>query len=79
MRLHDSGASLGVTERSAYGKVTDPPAGDYISKYKDDRRNSYQIEAHQPLPEPISRERTFRELFALFTGEGQPPAGGRHR
>jgi MarR family len=74
MRLRDIAARLGITERSAYGIVTDLTVAGYISKRKDGRRNRYQIEAHQPLPEPTSRERTVGEILALLTAErpGQP-------
>jgi hypothetical protein len=78
MRLRDIAARLGITERSAYGIVTDLTAAGYISKHKDGRRNRYQIEAQQPLPEPTSRERTVGEVLALLTAEppGQPPERG---
>ncbi|SRR5712691_10186533 len=55
MRLRDIAASLGITERSAYGIVTDLTAAGYVLKHKDGRRNRYQIQAHLPLPEPFSR------------------------
>jgi hypothetical protein len=76
MRLYDIAARLRITERSAHGIVTDLTAAGYISKHKDGRRDRYQIVAHQPLPEPITREKTFREVFALLPGAaaGQPPA-----
>jgi hypothetical protein len=74
MRLRDIAARLDITERSAYGIITDLTAARYISKRKDGRRNRYQIEAHQPLPEPASRERTVGEVLAMLTGTGQPPA-----
>ena len=32
------------------------------------RRNRYQIQAHLPLPEPTSRERTVGEILALLAG-----------
>ena len=74
MRLRDIAARLGITERSAYGIVADLTAAGYIIKHKDGRRNHYQIQAHQPLPEPTSRERTVGEVLALLTapGPGQP-------
>ena len=81
MRLHDIAARLRVTERSAHSIVTALTAAGYISKHKDDRRDRYQIVAHQPLPEPITREETFREVLALLPGAaaGQPPAEREHR
>ena len=41
-------------------------------KQKDGRRNRYQIQAHLPLPEPASRERTVGEVLALLTGDDRP-------
>jgi MarR family len=75
MRLRDIAARLSITERSAYGIVTDLIGAGYIRKRKDGRRNHYQIEAHQPLPEPTSRERTVGEILALLMAErpGRPP------
>ena len=35
---------------------------------RDGRRNRYQIQAHLPLPEPASRERTVGEVLALLAG-----------
>ena len=50
-RLRDIAASLGITERSAYGIVTDLAEARYVIKQKDGRRNRYQIQAHLPLRE----------------------------
>src|SRR5258708_23907701 len=66
VRLRDIAASLGVTERSAYGIVTELAEAGYVVKQKDGRRNPYQIQAHLPLPEPARRERTVGEVLALL-------------
>jgi MarR family len=81
MRLHDMTARLHITERSAHDIVNDLTAAGYISKHKDDRRNRYPIMAHQSLPEPITREKIFREVLALLPGAaaGQPQAERGHR
>jgi DNA-binding transcriptional ArsR family regulator len=68
VRLRDIAARVGVTERTAYGIVTDLTEAGYVVKHKDGRRNRYQIQAHLPLPEPDSRERTIGEILALLTG-----------
>ena len=70
VRLRDIATELGVTERTAYGIVTDLTGAGYVVKHKDGRRNRYQIQAHLPLPEPDSRERTIGEILALLTGAG---------
>jgi DNA-binding transcriptional regulator PaaX len=69
-RLRDIAASLGITERSAYGIVTDLAEAGYVVKQKTGRRNRYQIQAHLPLPEPSSQERTVGDVLALLAGTG---------
>jgi predicted ArsR family transcriptional regulator len=73
VRLRDIAARLDITERSAYGIVTDLTQAGYIVKQKDGRRNRYQIQMHLPLPEPTSRERTLGEILALLTGDSAVP------
>ena len=70
VRLRDIAASLGITERSAYGIVTDLAEAGYMVKQKTGRRNRYQIQAHLPLPEP-SQPRTHRRR--------RPGPSRRHR
>ena len=76
-RLRDIAASLDITERSAYGIVTDLAAAGYLVKQKDGRRNRYQVQAHLPLPEAASREPAIGEvLAALMGGEARKPSAG---
>jgi DNA-binding IclR family transcriptional regulator len=77
VRLRDIASRLGITERGAFGIVTDLTEAGYIVKQKDGRRNRYQIQAHLPLPELTSRERTLGDLLALV-GNDKParPTGG---
>jgi predicted transcriptional regulator len=70
VRLRDIAARVGITERTAYGIVTDLAGAGYVVKQKDGRRNRYQIQAHLPLPEPASRERTIGEVLAVLAGIG---------
>ena len=72
VRLRDIAASLDVTERSAFGVISDLVEAGYVVKEKDGRRNRYHIQAHLPLPEPTARERTVGEVLALLTGTGPP-------
>ena len=66
VRLRDIAASLDITERSAFGVITDLVEAGYVMK--DGRRNRYHIQAHLPLPEPTTRERTVGEVLALLAG-----------
>ena len=61
-------ASLNISERSAFGIITDLAQAGYVVKGKDGRRNRYHIQAHLPLPEPDGRERTIGEILDLLTG-----------
>ena len=70
VRLRDIAASLDITERSAFGIITDLVEAGYMVKEKNGRRNRYHIQAHRPLPEPDGRERTVGEILALLTGTG---------
>jgi hypothetical protein len=73
IRLRDIAIRLDITERSAYGIVTDLTQAGYIVKQKDGRRNRYQIQAHLPLPESTRQERTVGEVLALLSGDAAPP------
>ena len=75
VRLRDIAARVGVTERTAYGIVTDLTDAGYVIKHKDGRRNRYQIQAHLPLPETDSRERTIGEILELLTGADDEATG----
>ena len=85
VRLRDIADRVGITERSAYGIVTDLTTAGYVVKRKDGRRNRYQIQAHMPLPEPTSQEPAIGEVLALLAGAdarqplaGTEPARGHH-
>jgi hypothetical protein len=75
VRLRDIAASLDITERSAFGIITDLVEAGYVVKEKDGRRNRYHIQAHLPLPEPDGQERTIGEVLTLLAGTGV--TGGR--
>jgi MarR family len=79
VRLRDIAARVSITERSAYGIVTDLADAGYVVKERDGRRNRYQVQTHLPLrvplPMPGSRERTIGEILALLTNVGGPTAG----
>jgi hypothetical protein len=66
VRLRDIAATLGITERSAFGIVTDLTEAGYLVKQRDGRRNRYQIQAHPSLPQPTSRERSIGDVLAVL-------------
>lgn len=68
VRLRDIAASVGITERSAFGIVSDLAEAGYIVKEKGGRRNRYQVEASLPLPESADRHLAIGDLLALLAG-----------
>ena len=74
-RLRDIAVSLGITERSTHGIITDLVEAGYVMKQKDGRRNRYQIEADLPLREPASRGPAIGEVLALLLGSRDGLAG----
>ena len=78
VRLRDIAARVGITERSAFGIVSDLAAAGYAVKQKDGRRNRYQIQAHLPLHEATSQQFAIGEVLALLTDAsvGRQSTGG---
>jgi DNA-binding IscR family transcriptional regulator len=68
VRLRDIAARTGVTERTAYGIVTDLTGAGYVVKHKDGRRNCYQVQEHLPLRDPAAAETPIGEVLALLAG-----------
>lgn len=72
-RLRDIAAALDITERTAYGIVTDLAEAGYLIKERGGRRNRYHIQDHLPLRDTISRERTIGEMLELLAAPQDPP------
>ena len=67
IRLRDLAVTINITERSAFGIVSDLVHAGYVVKEKEGRRNRYRVEAQLPLPESIGRERTIGDVLGLLT------------
>ena len=74
-RLRDIAAAVGITERRAFGIVSDLAEAGYIVKEKDGRRNRYRVEADLPLPESADRRLAIGDLLALL-GSGDAGLAG---
>jgi DNA-binding IclR family transcriptional regulator len=66
VRIRDIAAALGVTERNAFGIVTDLTTAGYVLKDKDGRRNHYRIQVQLPLRRDTDRHQTIGELLAVL-------------
>jgi DNA-binding IclR family transcriptional regulator len=52
-RLRDIADELGITERRAYAIVNDLTQAGYVIKYKDGRRNRYEIQEDLAIPDDL--------------------------
>src|ERR1700691_5070975 len=68
VRLRDMAATVGITERSAFGIVSDLAAAGYIVKAKGGRRNRYQVDAQLPVPAAADRYLAIGDLLGLLGG-----------
>jgi len=67
IRLRDIGDRVGVTERAAHRIITELLAAGYITRTRNGRRNQYTINAHLPLPDPVSSGQSVGDLLAVLT------------
>jgi DNA-binding IclR family transcriptional regulator len=77
IRLRDIAAKLGISDRTAYGIVTDLTEAGYVVKDKNGRRNRYRVQAQLPLRAAVSAERTIGEVLDLLVdSDTRRQAGG---
>jgi len=75
-RLRDIASSVGITERSAFGIVSDLTVAGYIVKEeKGGRRNRYRVETERPVPESAGRHLPIGDLLTLLGGQDAGLAG----
>jgi DNA-binding transcriptional ArsR family regulator len=73
VRLREIAAVLDVTERRAFGIVTDLTEAGYVLKEKDGRRNRYRIQDHMALRATIGREPTIGEVLGVLVDRNTIP------
>jgi DNA-binding MarR family transcriptional regulator len=73
VRLRDIASTLSISERAAYGIVTDLVVAGYVDKARHGRRNRYVVQADKPLPEALLRQRTVGQLLHLLTTTDHAP------
>ncbi len=72
VRLRDIAATLDITERTAFGIITDLTEAGYLVKERDGRRNYYRIQNHLPMRRPVGREPTIGEILGMLVGPQEP-------
>jgi hypothetical protein len=68
VRLRDIAEELGITERTAFGIVTDLSAAGYVQKIRDGRRNRYEIQVDLPVKIGVGRDIAVGEVLGLLAG-----------
>ena len=66
VRLREIASALNITERAAFGVVTELVNAGYVLKDRHGRRNRYRVQVDQPLPEALLGQRTVGQLLALL-------------
>jgi DNA-binding MarR family transcriptional regulator len=74
-RLRDIAHTVGITERTVAQIVNDLVEAGYLTKFRDGRRNRYDVHVELPLRHPKHRHHTVGELIRFLEGPAQPKAG----
>lgn len=73
VRLRDIGDRVGITERAAHRIVVELADAGYITRERNGRRNTYTVNAHSRLPDPIVRGQNVGELLEVLTATHEEP------
>jgi DNA-binding IclR family transcriptional regulator len=86
VRLREIASTVGITERAAFGIVSDLVHDGYVLRERQGRRNRYSVQIDRPLQEALLRQHTVGELLALLTDVGagngghvRPDGSSHHR
>ena len=64
-RMRDVAERVGITERAAMRIVSQLEAADILTRYKEGRRNRYEIHEEQPLRHPLESHCSVGSLLSL--------------
>ena len=65
-RLREIASAVDISERRAFGIVTDLADAGYIVKEREGRRSRYHIQSHLPLVEPLAQRRPIGDVLTLL-------------
>lgn len=71
-RLRDVAQLVGITERAVQKIVRDLEDCAVLRRFRDGRRNQYEIDLAQPLRHPLESNHTVGELLGLFLDAEAP-------
>jgi hypothetical protein len=67
-RLRDVAERVGITERAVQKIVLDLEREGILTRRRDGRRNSYELDLDRPLRHPLESHRSIRDLVDLVRG-----------
>ncbi len=66
MRLREVAERIGITERAVFNIIADLEQEGLLTRYREGRRNSYELSLEHPLRHPIEKHRQVGELVRLI-------------
>jgi DNA-binding MarR family transcriptional regulator len=69
IRMREVALRVGITERAVQRIIRELEAAGIVERYRDGRRNRYQINAHHPLRHPVECHRSVEELLTFVVAE----------
>ncbi|MCL6563466.1 MAG: winged helix-turn-helix transcriptional regulator [Firmicutes bacterium] len=66
MTAREIAHAVGITERAVQRILSDLEAAGYISRFRDGRRNRYEIHSDLPMRHPAQRGLTVRDLLEIM-------------
>ena len=78
LRTRDIAERVGITERSTQAIINDLVAAGYVTRFKEGRRNRYEVHGDIPLRHPLERDHTVGELLVTLGRTGGVDRGGPH-
>mgnify|MGYP005722437449 CR=1 FL=1 len=66
IRLREVADLIGITERAVQKILSDLEAEGLVERYKEGRRNSYELHLDQPLRHPVEKHRNVGDLVNLI-------------
>jgi DNA-binding Lrp family transcriptional regulator len=67
LRMRDIAKAVGITERAAATLISDLVRTGYLRRFKDGRRNRYQVDHSGALRHPINKGSTVSSLLTALT------------
>lgn len=66
VRLRDIAEAVGITERTTHRIVHELAEAGYVAPQRTGRRNSYKLQEHLPLRDPLLRDRKLADFLKLL-------------